>query len=82
MKEKEAQQRVAELRKQLEAKGGELQKLVVERDARVKETGEAQQAVEELKKQLEAKEVSCRRLLWKGMRAPRRQEKRSRRWRN
>ena len=51
----EAQQAVEQLKKQLEAKGGELQKVVGERDARAKEKGEAQQAVEQLKKQLEAK---------------------------
>ena len=51
------QQSVVELKKQLEAKGVELEKVVGERDAHAMERGEAQQAVEELKKQL--KQVSA-----------------------
>ena len=54
MKE-EAQQQVAELKQQLEAKGGELQKVVGERDARAKEKSDAQRQVSELMQQLERK---------------------------
>ena len=50
-------QQVAELRKQLESKAVELQKVRGECDERAKEKGEAQQAVEELRKQLEVKGV-------------------------
>ena len=69
----EAQQAVEELRKQLEVKGGELEKVVGERDARAKEKGEAQQAVEELSRQLDEKGVALQKMV--GERDARAEEK-------
>ena len=56
----EAVNSLKELRKELEAKEGELQKVAGERDVLAKEKAEAQQEVEELKRQLEARVEICR----------------------
>ena len=50
-----AQNSIEDLRRQLELKVVELQRVVGERDVRAKEKGEAQKAVEDLKQQVLAK---------------------------